>query len=493
MANILIASLGDSPVVVSSMYNLLTLQKGIQIDQVRTLCPDVYKISDSYLLVDEALTVPAQKPIQTVIYDKLDFDDVTSLERCIALLSKLYAILDEHQKNGDMVYLSLAGGRKSMSALIAWIVPFFSCIKGLYHIIDPTERNFYRIEELLDMSKQDRLKAMHPTDLDGLKLVEIPYPDQQNMHKNLEMTLLNINPANTADELVEGLATLLEVKRNKTLKVSLTQRAYEQFEKLCRKADERAERFKTCFQKMRLAFLLENSKHDWKGQKEASYKRYHIFKDGRTAERPMFYTCPVDIHASTIEEVTDVIVCELMWHDDNYRPIKEVVEHPGYSDQPYKRIEDLPAIKRAEADTLIVPLGKRPMIVTQLYTLLQEREGRCIGEIVLVYPGENPEIRTSCRLIEKAFRRENPNVKIIVEKVAGKADIDDRASCELYQWTLEQAIDRVLQRNPKGEVLLSLSGGRKGMTAQTIFAAQNKNINFDYAENIKILQAFWFD
>jgi hypothetical protein len=64
--------------------------------------------------------------------------------------------------------------------------------------------------------------------------------------------------------------------------------------------------------------------------------------------------------------------------------------------------------------------------------------------------------------------------------VRGRRDIDSPDACREFQQVLEDEIDRVRREYPLCKVDLALSGGRKGMTAMTIFAAQRKNIPFVY-------------
>ena len=110
MSNVLIASLGDSPVVVSSMYEILTKREMLTIDRIKILCPQIDKIAKSYLLIEDALQNHATKPIQNIEEISLDFEDANSRESCIKFLSTLYALLDKHQQDEDSVYLSLAKG-----------------------------------------------------------------------------------------------------------------------------------------------------------------------------------------------------------------------------------------------------------------------------------------------------------------------------------------------------------------------------------------------
>ena len=79
----------------------------------------------------------------------------------------LYRLLANAQKADDSVYLSLAGGRKNMSALMAILVPLFPCVKKLYHLIDrdensPHRYHFKTIEDIVSCPVDERLAYLNP-------------------------------------------------------------------------------------------------------------------------------------------------------------------------------------------------------------------------------------------------------------------------------------------------------------------------------------------
>src|SRR2546421_8093695 len=116
MKHILIATLGDSPVVVTTMFNLLTKQKQLTIDDVIVLHSSGEKRMGGYTMIDDVL-----KGHCTVDSQELPFEDAYTEENCFAFLQELFVLLKKHQGLGDSVYLSLAGGRKNMSALMALV------------------------------------------------------------------------------------------------------------------------------------------------------------------------------------------------------------------------------------------------------------------------------------------------------------------------------------------------------------------------------------
>ena len=81
--------------------------------------------------------------------------------------------LNTYRKRGDNVYVSIAGGRKTMSAAMAIVAQLFGA-KGLYHVLVPEEIERKRLdyEELKD-SPEARREAFHP-DVSLMELVSIP-------------------------------------------------------------------------------------------------------------------------------------------------------------------------------------------------------------------------------------------------------------------------------------------------------------------------------
>lgn len=161
--------------------------------------------------------------------------------------------------------------------------------------------------------------------------------------------------------------------------------------------------------------------------------------------------------------------------------LQEIVTSPDFSTSAKGRLEELPLVPpRVAVDSvLIVPLGTSPMVTTQLYTLLQRQEGHTIYKVILVYPAQATEIANGANLIEKALQEE-ANIPCVHACVPNRKDIASRKACEEYQAVLEAAIDEARQDFPGHTLDLALSGGRKGMTAMTIFVAQNKGLPHVY-------------
>src|SRR5436305_13887727 len=118
-----------------------------------------------------------------------------------------------------------------------------------------------------------------------------------------------------------------------------------------------------------------------------------------------------------------------------------------------------PAQLPSENDSvLIVPLGDRPMIATQLYTLLIY-QGSNIREVVLVYPAK---VKSGADLLVKAFKDEGKGVECIPKMVSGFNDIDSKDACNAFEKALGEVIDEARKRRHGCQFEMALSGGRKG-------------------------------
>ena len=97
---------------------------------------------------------------------------------------------------------------------------------------------------------------------------------------------------------------------------------------------------------------------------------------------------------------------------------------------------------------LIASLGESPVVITAMYDLLTEQEKLPISKVIVLHPQEET-IRYAVDLIQDALKD----------------------TCEVIQ--------DIHQRNPY-KIELALSGGRKGMAALAMFAAQRKGIRYVY-------------
>lgn len=499
--NILIASLGESPVVVTAMFDLLTTPEKQQeigeIKKVVVLRPrdnGDNNISLGYDLIVEALRGKCE-----LLAEQLPFKDANGENESFDFLKQLYLLLDTYERSGDRVYLSLAGGRKNMSALMALLTPLFPCVKKLYHVLDTDEKQFKSTEAIVYLSDRERKAHMHPP-LERLRLVDIPYGERQQISPQLRSLLFNLTPEQL-DDLWERNPALAESAQfcgavsyqgvvqpditDKILKVFVTEHVREKYQKMQHDDITRAKNFATCFKQMSSAAMLANKELQLHGSvkaalSEGQQKVFHYYKRGNTAERPFYYTLPGEIDNYPKVDVRKVIICDLAieeWHSGNkkYVPSTDVsLEEARKATKTYP-VEVL--LSSGIDSVLLVPLGISPMIATQLYVLLKE-EGYNIREVALLYPGSSNIVKAGARLVREALQDEGVPCRDI--PIKGLADIASRDDCVKYGEALEEAIETVRKKYQNCEIALALSGGRKGMAALAMFAAQRQGIRYLY-------------
>jgi hypothetical protein len=202
-------------------------------------------------------------------------------------------------------------------------------------------------------------------------------------------------------------------------------------------------------------------------------RTFHFYKRRHTAERPFFYTRPAPIHLS-VAGARQVVVCGLaIEREGRYEPDAAWLLD-NTETEPFRGVN---ALQASEA-VLLAPLGDSPMVVSQTYSLLQEREGATVSAIRLIYPEGYVPARNGADLLDELCRRQKIDCK--QWPIRGLKDLTSRDQCVAYGAALLQAIQRAREEHPQRQLALSLSGGRKGMSALTLFAAQYAGVERVY-------------
>jgi CRISPR-associated Csx14 family protein len=489
------------------MYDLLTEQEKLSIDRLVVLYPGGDDVKRAYKLVQRAL--PELVSEERLECEAFDFKDACSWKDTCEFLKRLYMRLNLHQEKGDTVYLSLAGGRKSMSALMAWMVPFFPCIEKLYHVIDRDEQTasgshfFLPVDDIEDLSNGRFAYVMHPP-VGKLNLVPIPFEHDLQLSQTRRAELSAATTDDLAKKEYEDEQALLMVQAMvqsaAPLQVRVTEKVVQQFDAL-RQWDVAAARVvKNGLISMGEAAVLLRELCDeaeqeillFQQKNSAKAKKLLRFFNGIDASvRPVFYTDPGDIADYSDHPISRVVVCALesVMMGGGYRPLREIANEDDFSLKGTLDLDHLVVPPASAESVLIVPLGKYPMVATQLYTLLKYQEDRCVREVVLIYPGLALTIDRGAKIVKEALWDEYQIpcklVRVKGEQEGQFDDIDSAEACSSFQATLEGVIDDVRNRYPHCKIDLSLSGGRKCMTAMTIFAAQRKHISVVYHTVVK--------
>ena len=441
------------------------LQKKIgKIDELQVLYPqhESHLIELGYPLIEEHL----KKTSTAVTKHTLQFPDTNSLETSIKFLQTLSSLINGHEHAGNNVYLSLAGGRKNMSALMAVTCQFFECICGLYHILDKHEgnelkKNFYSIEELYDLELKDKHEEKLSPPIADLNLVEIPYARLSNgvaLRKYFDGEQSSITVEVELDTFYSSIFQTEKTNRRSRTDlgdVYLSKKAYDFY------LNGNKKTLKTCFETMRDPQKLKDHLHRWSKENRKKTDCYCFAMEGKD-ERLFYYP----------KESTRITVAAIAKHKDG--TYEEILggREPLWSSNHPGTIHS----NALEGSIFISPLGKSPMVVTQTFQLL-EGEGANIKKVIVVHPN-NAEIENGVELLKKAFNRRNKDFESC--SINNIEDIKSRENCETYLERLVSVINNTKNDNSDKRIYLSLSGGRKGMAALTLFAAQQANIDTVY-------------
>jgi len=471
MSNILIATLGESPIVVTAATKALRELESIAIDIVEILYPSIESerlIGLGYDMIEEHLRDKCEVRPQP-----LNFADTNTRETSFEFLQTLNGLLETHERNRDDVYLLLAGGRKNMSVLLAVITQFYPCVKGLYHILDkheddPAKRNFHSIESLVENEPQ-RAQWLEPA-IENLILVRLPYQPIANaieLRKWLsKQTQSQDAPISITVEAESFFGRIFQQIRSgsASLTVHLTRTAYEQYCDWADRGDNRRERIDAYLKSMGDLNWLKHARHD---KFSSNQLVFHFCKVSKTAERPFFYTLPLTLDTPSPKAVEQVIVCGFSVHtnETDYDVSGEDWMRRG-DFAPVKKLPDLP--KRPI--TLIAPLGQSPMVVTQACVLLQERENLAIERIVVLYPQKNARIRNAVNILKEVCKRRNLTFE--PKPIEQLGDVRSEEDGNIYIQSLQNVIIDERKQFSGRSIVLLLSGGRKGMSVLSLYAAQ---------------------
>lgn len=168
MKNVLISSLGESPAVVTETVDALKREENIEIHCVITVSTNEWTVQLSQDVLMEEFN---RLGIRYYPY-QMDSKELLTEEEHLAYLHQVATLLYQNQKND--VYLSLAGGRKTMSALLTIAAQIYGA-KMLCHIV-PLDEELERDGEIRRWSilpREEQQRVLHPPS-DKVRLVRLP-------------------------------------------------------------------------------------------------------------------------------------------------------------------------------------------------------------------------------------------------------------------------------------------------------------------------------
>ncbi len=474
MAAVLVATLGESPVVVTAMYEALQKHPSgprLKPEKVYLLYPG--EETGRFIGIGAELIQEQLKNQCDVIPCPLPFEDARSYEDSILFLRTLHHVLEECRH--EEVYVSLAGGRKSMSALAGIIAQFHRCIRGVYHLLDkyeddPVRHSFYTIEELDSLPASERKKKMFPP-VENLNIITIPFQYLANSSQLIEYfqgfkcgEIAGITTDGSADAFFPAIFG--PKRETGQLECWISEEAKKEFEAL--DASVQQQFFSYIQTLSRLEFIARYRREAYQGFKTdcECYPEQRAHSNLR-----LFYSWEKKGARLNIHRV-------LHPHDRYERLLKR--GRLWKADYPPKvQIQNL----KAKAGTLVITLGRSPMIVTQTYVLLKSQVQ--IERVAVVYPEKNGQIQNGVRLLKDMFTNRRlfdlrGGEIDFQEYPLSISDVDSEETCRVFAVGLEEAIYSERNSFPHFPLYLSLSGGRKGMAVLVYLAAQRAGLREVY-------------
>ncbi len=503
----LIATLGKSPVVVTSIANLLLKKEGVKLDKVKVIYPSREAMIDLSLeLIERTLKDGLGIDCKRIEVQEEDFNTTESINN---FFWSFYSALKKSQNDGEEVYISIAGGRKGMSAMGLLIAQLFSNVKKVLHIVDTREGRedvFYTIEKLFEMPEEKQKRVMLP-DPSMQKLIEFPFCSltyDKNEFEHIEKALMEfyknggskLNKSET--DLLKKARLVMDSKLTDygefLVNVLLHNGGHYSIKNVYFSPEARKVTGKLLTNKSELLAVIDNISMFFKKAK-LSNKTYALFKekiDGRETEVRVskFFKGKGErdprnaVRIFFYEHDKDIFVLDIYFHEGS--PILGKVTGKNYDKEnknSFKMFKD--KIKRGEygkrddfidyrdlrelhpETVLIVSLGLSPGIIIEAFEKLKKITTK-IKKIYVVYPGENNKIYENLSKV-KGVIEDNIIEDVPVE---GLKDIDSEKAIGMF----EKKVEDLIQKNPSLHKIILITGGRKTMSASMLRVASMHNI-----------------
>lgn len=169
--SVLVASLGDSPAVITATLDALERADGTRIDTVVTIGTSDFDVNRSSELLNDEIRRHYDGRV-IYMHERIEAQDLLTEEDHVAYLALVAKWLKTYR--GRKVYLSLSGGRKTMVALVTLAAQIYGA-SALCHIVplDLTLEEQSKVQSLSRLPREAQRQAFHPAP-DAVRLVRLP-------------------------------------------------------------------------------------------------------------------------------------------------------------------------------------------------------------------------------------------------------------------------------------------------------------------------------
>lgn len=189
--NVLICLLGISPLVVTEAIDGLQLNEGYFIDTLHV----IHTGSDRIVSVIPTLMPEIMKRVSEnteVIFHQMPFDDIYSELEDREFMARTWRVIVNEKKRGNHVLISIAGGRKTMSAS-GLFAAYLGGADGILHVVLKDEGAYLPAKGY---------PPRYDVPLDQIQFIKVPVVNMYPLIKNLATTIAG--SANLEDQLMDG-------------------------------------------------------------------------------------------------------------------------------------------------------------------------------------------------------------------------------------------------------------------------------------------------
>lgn len=469
---VLIATLGDSPIVITSATRAFKELRDISIDEVVIVHTENPRVQEAFALI-ELFFKEIEQGVK-VVPSSLGLKDISTTNDSIIFLQRIHSLFDYYKDHE--LHLLLSGGRKSMSVLMGLMAFFYPNVRGMYHILDRFEgdrkrRNFHLTEDLIDLlGRTDLLKRYLTPPVENVNLFAIPHVSFASVEElrraigrqgleDYSFQGIKINPEQ--DGFFHAIMT-----GERPVEIKVAEQAREAFYS-----------FDTTLQKGFLSLIGSLSKKSFREEKDeknggmhASFKGrggvFHVAKRSSMPHRLFWY-----------QQHNQVVICELHLKKggrSSYDLSSSKFKRNKIPLQTYQPLYDL-GLLEGEERVLFATLGQSPLVISQAYRMFKNR-GQRIDTIYLICT-ETPKVEEGAKYLQELFEEEGVKLE---RKRLPFYDLDSTEHCQSYLRELVSLINRIREEHPSKKIISLLSGGRKGMSILSLFAAQQGGLREVY-------------